>query len=109
MDGLKAINELNDLQAELDKTIKQMATYGKQYAEADSRYRVSVRQSILRLRDEGYPVTIIRDLVLGEVADIRQEMNIAEAFYKTAQEKVQALKLQLRLLDNQIQREYGNQ
>lgn len=106
MDGAKAINDLQDLSNELNKALGTMAYYGAEYSKADYKYRLKVRQSMLRLRDEGIPVTIIRELVLGEVAEERQNMNIAEAYYKTAQEKIQAIKLQMRLLDNQISREY---
>ncbi len=109
MDGLKAINELNELNKELNKAIERMESCGVDYATEDAMYRSQLRQAILRMRDEGLPVTIIKELAFGEVSQQRQKMNIAEALYKTAQEKIQSVKLQMRLLDNQINREYGRQ
>lgn len=109
MDGLKAINELNELNRELNRAIEDMEKRGVEYATEDAMYRAQLRGAILRMRDEGLPVTIIKELAFGEVATQRQKMNIAEAMYKTAQEKIQSVKLQMRLLDNQIQREYGRQ
>lgn len=38
---------------------------------------------------------------------LRFERDCAEVFYKSAQEAVNSMKLQLRLLDNQLEREWG--
>ena len=55
------------------------------------------------------PVTIISDVCRGsaEIAGLRFERDCAEVFYKSAQEAVNSMKLQLRLLDNQLEREWG--
>jgi hypothetical protein len=56
------------------------------------------------------PVTLINQIIYGvpEVAKKRFERDIAETMYNTAQEKINTLKLQIRILESQIQREWGN-
>ena len=43
---------------------------------------------------------------IPSVAEARLKRDIAEANYKANQEAIQAYKLQLRLMDNQVQREW---
>lgn len=102
------VNQLNQLSVELDAAIRKMATHGKKAAEAEAHYKVRLMQEALRLKDGGMAVTLIDKVVYGIVAEERQERDIALAYYKTAQESVNAIKLQLRLLDAQIEREWGH-
>lgn len=108
MDGLVAINELNDLSKRLTQGIKLMGKYGREYAEAERDYKVALSQEALRLRAEEMPVTLIDKVVHGKVADVRFKRDSAEIMWKTSIENVNAIKLQIRILDNQISREYGN-
>lgn len=106
-DGLDLVNDLQDLTAALTRGIRDMAKYGRDFAEKESEYKVRLMQESLRLRDEGMPVTLIDKVVYGVVAKERRDRDVAEAFYKTAQENVNAIKLKLRIIDNQIDREWG--
>lgn len=108
MDGLMAINELNELSQKLSQGIKLMGRYGREYAAAERKYKVALAQEALRLRSEEMPVTLIDKVVHGKVANERFERDTAEIMWKTSQENVNAIKLQIRILDNQISREYGN-
>lgn len=107
MDGLLAVNELNDLSTKLTQGIKLMGKYGREYAVAERNYKVALSQEALRLRAEDMPVTLIDKVVHGKVAEERFKRDSAEIMWKTAQEHVNAIKLQIRILDNQISREYG--
>lgn len=109
MDGLKAINEMSELQARLEKAVKQMRAWGVDHAEKDRAYKVALMQEILKLREEEFPATLIIQIAHGKVADARFERNKAEVMYKSSIENVNALKLQMRILDNQIAREWGRE
>ena len=109
MDGLKAINEMSELQIRLNKAIEQMRAWGIEHADKDRNYKVALMEWILRLRDEDYPVTIIKEIAYGKVGQERFERNKAEVMYKSSLENVNSLKLQMRILDNQIQREWGRE
>lgn len=100
------INQLNELSLKLSQGIKLMGKYGREYADAEMAYKVALAKKALELRDRGMPVTLIDKVIYGKVADERFERDTAEVMYKTAQEHINAIKLQIRILDNQIDREY---
>lgn len=111
MNEYDLINELNDLCAKLSASGGQMKRYGKELAEAERDYKISLRQHALQLRTtQDMPVTLINQVVYGipDVADKRFKRDVAEAMYKTAQESINTLKLKIRILDAQISREWGN-
>lgn len=104
--GLDMINELNVLSKALSKAIDEMEHKGYEYAEKESVYKVKLQQEALKLRDSGMAVGMIDKVVHGYCARERRDRDVAEAFYKTAQERINAIKLRMRLLDNQIDREW---
>ena len=103
-------NELNQKIKELEISIKKLRTNGTAYAEAERDYKILLRQEILKMRDEGQAIGVITLICYGipSVAEARFKRDIAETVYKANQEAINSIKLQLRLLESQIQREYGN-
>lgn len=101
--------ELQEKTEHLDMAIKQLRKDGTRYAQAERAYKVKLREEILKLRDEGYAIGIIDKTCYGipSVADLRYKRDIAEMTYKACQDAIQSIKLQIRILDNQISREYG--
>ena len=110
MTGVDLINELNNLNKKLSTGINIMAKYGKDYAESERDYKITLNQECIKLRDSGMAVTLIDKVVYGvkEVADKRFKRDVAETMYNTSKENVNAIKLQIRILDNQISREWSN-
>lgn len=104
------INELNGLNSALSASIKELERYGREKAETERDYKIKLRQEALKLRDGDMAVGMIDKTVYGipEVADLRFKRDVAETMYKTAQEKINTLKLRMRLLDAQITREWGS-
>lgn len=107
MSGLSMINEMNDLTERLNEAIRLMAKYGKEYAQTEHDYKLELKKQALVRRDSGMPVTLIDKIVYGDCADKRFKRDVAETMYKTAQENINSIKLQIRILDNQIAREWG--
>ena len=107
---LDLINELNDLSAKLTVSGKQMQKYGLELAEAERDYKICLRQEALKLREQGTPVTLINQIIYGvpEVANLRFKRDIAETMYKVSIESINTLKLKIRILDAQIQREWNS-
>lgn len=102
------IQEIGAKSALLDTAIKQLGIRGRAYAQAEHDYRVAMRKKILEERANGTPVTIISDLCRGDpdVAQLRIERDIALTVYESAKEAIQTYKLQIRILDAQIEREW---
>jgi len=102
------ISEIGAKSAMLDTAVKQLGVRGKAYAQAERDYKVALAQKILWEREKGTPVTIISDICKGdsEIARLRFERDCAEVVYKSAMEAIQSIKLQIRILDSQIEREW---
>ena len=102
------IQEIGAKSALLDTAIRQLGIRGRAYAQAEHDYRVAMRKKILEERANGTPVTIISDLCRGdpEVAKLLIERDIALTVYESAKEAIQTYKLQIRILDAQIEREW---
>ena len=103
------INELSRLTTLLNEAIRQLGKRGAEYAAAERNYRVELRKEILIERDAKTPVTIISDVCRGkeEIATLKFKRDCAEVMYDSAKEAINAYKLQMRLLDEQISREWG--
>ena len=104
-------NELESKIQELEISIRSLRKTGSNYAEAERDYKILLRQEVLKLRDEGQAIGVITLTCYGipSVAEARFKRDIAESIYKANLEAINSIKLQLRLLENQIQREYGTQ
>lgn len=102
--------ELNVRSAQLDQSIKSLYNTGKAYAKAEMEYKVLLRQEILKLRDQGVAVGVIDKICYGipSVAEKRFLRDIAESTYKANLEAINSIKLQIRLIDNQMSREWTN-
>lgn len=97
--------------AQLDKSVKQLRKSGTDLAEAEQKYKISLRQEALKLRAEkGMPVTLINQIIYGvpEVAKLRFDRDVKEAVYQANLESINSTKLKLRILENQLDREWGH-
>lgn len=105
------VNELQQKINELNVSIKSLRRTGSEFAEAEKDYKIKLREEALKLRAEkGMPVTLIQQVVYGvpEVAEKRFARDIKEAIYNANQEAINSIKLQIRIIENQLQREYNN-
>lgn len=97
------------LMRELTSSIKVLKENGVKLAEAERDYKITLRTEALKLRADNTPVTLINQIIYGvpEVADKRLARDIAEARYNANQEHINVTKLKLRVLENQLAREWG--
>lgn len=102
--------ELKTKTRQLDASIKMLRKNGTAYAQAERDYKVLLRQECLKLRDEGMAIGMIDKTCYGipSVAEARFKRDVAEAVYKANQEAINSIKLQMRLIEGQISREWGN-
>ena len=106
MEELKKLQELNNY---LTLALTEYKKRGQDYAEAYKNYRILLSQELLKLKAEGMPVTICGDLARGkeEVANAKEQEIITECLYKSCQEAILTYKLQIKILQNQIDKEYN--
>ena len=99
-----------DLQTQLDKlnnSIETLKQSGREYAEAERDYKILLRQECLKLRNEGLAVGLIDKTCYGipSVADARCQRDIKEALYKANLEAINVYKLNIKIIQNQIDKE----
>ena len=94
---------------QLELSIKELRNSGTNYATAERDYKIKLREECLRLRDEGMAITLIDKVAYGipSVAEARFKRDVALTVYQANQEAINGIKLQLRLIEGQINREWG--
>lgn len=101
--------EIQQKTKELDVAIKTLRKTGSSFAERERDYKILLRTEALKLRDQGMAVGMIDKVVYGipTVAAARFQRDCAEAVYDANKESIMALKLQIRLIDSQLDREWS--
>ena len=94
----------------LSTAILKLKERGKRAAETEADYRIALATKLLELRSNGHPVTIIGDIARGnrEIAQLKLLRDIAETEYNVAMEFINVTKLQIKILENQVNREWNN-
>jgi hypothetical protein len=102
-------NELQQKIKQLDTSVKLLRKNGSDYAQAEHDYKIKVAEKVFKLKDEGTPATLINLVVYGdkEVARLRMDRDIKEVIYNANQESINSLKLQMRIIESQLSREWG--
>jgi len=93
----------------LDVSVKDLRNNGTTYAQAEKEYKILLRQECLKLRDEGMAIGMIDKICYGipSVAEARFKRDVAKTVYEANQDAINAIKLEMRLIESQINREYG--
>ena len=107
---MELYEELQAKTKQLDTSIKTLRLNGTAYAQAEKDYKILLRQECLKLRDEGMAIGMIDKTCYGipSVAEARFRRDVAKAVYDANQEAINSLKLQMRLIESQLQREWGS-
>lgn len=101
--------ELQEKTRQLEVSIKELRKSGTAYAEAEKQYKILLRQVCLTLREEGMAIGMINKTCYGvpAVAEARFKRDVAEAVYRANLEAINSVKLEMRLIEAQLQREWG--
>lgn len=107
--GVADYLRLQQLMDELESEIDAYRNAGYQLAENEAEYRMNLQLKILSERNKGTPVTVISDICRGdaEIAYLKQLRDCSEVAYKACQEKINALKLTIRVMNDRIAREWS--
>ena len=107
---MNLFNELQLKTKELDVSIKSLRQSGTNYAQAERDYKVLLRQECLKLRDDGMAIGMIDKTCYGipSVAEARFKRDVSEAIYKANLEAINSIKLQMRIIEGQLDREWKN-
>lgn len=102
-------NEIEDKTKLLDKAIKDLAKNGYDLAEKERNYKIAINKKALELRANDTPVTLINQVIYGyeDIAKLRFDRDTADVKYNANQEYINTIKLQIRILESQLNREYS--
>ena len=102
-------SELQTKTAQLELSVRELRKNGTAYAQAEKDYKILLRQECLKLRDAGMAIGMIDKTCYGipAVAEARFKRDVAETIYKANQEAINSIKLEMRLIEGQLQREWG--
>ncbi len=102
--------EMAEIKNLLNTALSESKKRGRALAEGEKIYRMELAKKMLIERDKGTPVTIISDVCRGDenISQLRFERDILESDYRSALEAINVYKLEIKSLENQIQREWGN-
>ena len=109
MNGYDLMEKMASLTSLLDAAVGAFGRRGNDYAAAEREYRIALAEKMLELREQGQPATLVPDLARGDrkIAHLKFDRDAKEAVYKAAQEAIQSYKLQIRITESQIDREWG--
>lgn len=106
--GYDLVNELLFKTKELNKLVDDSNNYGQLLAKAERTYRISLATKLIELKASGVAATLCSDLARGDeiIAQLREERDKAEVWYKSSLEHIMASKLEVKILEGQIEREW---
>ena len=110
MDGLAAYQDLEDVQAELFAEVGKMEQAGVQLARNEAEYRKELAKEMLRRRADGMAVSMLSDVCRGDarIAGLKLQRDCSDAIYSASKERINVLKLRLRILQAQMKREWSD-
>jgi hypothetical protein len=105
------LEQINKVCSELDTAVKSLRKTSQDYAEAYTNYRMELAKELMKLKDEGYAITLAGDIARGkrEIAMLKLKEITSEAIYKANLESINVNKLRAKLLDNQLSREWSSE
>lgn len=105
---MEEIQKMQELNTYLTTALAEYKKRGTDYAKAYKNYRILLSQELLKLKAEGMPVTIAYDIARGteQVANAKEQEIITECLYKSCQEAINTFKLQIKILQENINKDY---
>lgn len=101
--------ELDELVADAEKRVDELRESGRNKASTEWRYRVELAKKMWELKAGGVPATGMSDLARGDedIAMLKFYRDAAETDFKASQEALNVAKLKIRVVSDQIAREWG--
>ena len=101
-------NVVNIARDDLNKALTIAKERGIELAAAERKYRVEKRKAILQAKHNGEKISLIMELVNGDevISQLRYERDVAKTLYASATEAINIYKLDCRLVEAQIARDW---
>lgn len=99
------IGEIEKLRKDLNNTITELNKAGYAKAKAEYIYRVALAKELLINKDKGLAATLNNDVSRGNetIAKYKFNRDVAETMYDTTYEKLRAIKIELGIVERQME------
>lgn len=103
------MNEMENMRKELHDSMRMLRKNGETLAHREYDYQVCKAQTVLQMKAQGCTITEIQLSIKGQpaVAEALLERDKAKTMYEANQEHINVVKLELRVVENQIRREWA--
>ncbi|MFW9968641.1 MAG: hypothetical protein ACFFDF_00475 [Candidatus Odinarchaeota archaeon] len=100
-------NELTGHRQTLNTAIEELKKRGRSKAKAEEEYRIELAKKMLEEREKKTPVTILSDICRGDkkIAKLKFERDFSETMYETCFQKIYSEKLEIGVIERQMQAE----
>lgn len=94
----------------LNKAIYESKERGIKFATAERDYQIAKTKKAFIWQEGGHKATFIAEMIRGdeEIANLRWERDCCEVLYDSAKDYINGVKLELRLLESQLDREWNS-
>lgn len=98
------IQKLNTCILAIQKGNVELKSLGLKKAKAEREYRIALQKEMLKLKTDGYEVTIIPDMARGNeiVANLRLNRDVAESTYYCCRDGIKYLETEIDILRSQL-------
>ena len=102
--------EIIETERQLDQALATFRLNGLEWVRAENNYQMEKSKQIMRLKAEGFPITLIPQMVKGlkSVAELNLIRMEKEVVYKANGEAIQVKKKELSVLQDQANREWSD-
>lgn len=106
---IELLKERDEKRALLLASVKALKKSIQEKAKTEADYKMLLRQEALKLRADGMAQGTVEMTVYGleNVAEAKMKRDIADETLKACYETLQVIKLEIRIIENDINREYG--
>ena len=107
--SIELFQQRDELCRKLSESVRLMQKYGIEQAEAQCAYNEELAKTAVRLKDDGMSATLINTVIhgTGQVPKLRMKRDVSDVMFSTARENINSIKLQLKVVQSQIDQEWG--
>lgn len=99
------IAEIEKLRKDLNNSVTELNKAGYEKAKSEYTCRIALAKELLTNRDKGLPATLNNDVARGneEIAKYKFNRDVAETIYETTLERLRAIKIELGIVERQME------
>ena len=95
MELIQVTQQLLEANQRLSKATKEVFKMARERAQTEKVYRMELAKQMTRLRIEGVQATLIPDIARGNIAELKEQRDLAKELHRSAIQSIQALQVEI--------------